>query len=331
MTYLTHKDKIFIAGHKGLVGSAIMRNLESKGYTNIVTKARNELDLLDQHAVKDFYRREKPSVVFIAAAKVGGIYANSHFRAEFIYENLQIQNNLIWGAYEFDVHRLVFLGSSCIYPKEAPQPIRENCLLTSPLEYTNRPYAVAKIAGIELVSSLRAQFKRDFFAAMPTNLYGPHDNFHPKTSHVLPALLRRLVEAKENDEKRITVWGTGRPQREFLYSDDCADALVHMAEKISESDFDKILNTPPYWCSVNVGGGDEVSIRELAEMIAKEVEFSGKLEFDPSQPDGTMRKLMDSSLLVKWGWKPKITLEQGIRDTINWYKKNRNRYQVAAC
>lgn len=326
MACLTSRDKIFVAGHKGLVGSAILRNLQAKGYKNIVVRTRKELELLDQEAVTNFYREERPTVVFIAAAKVGGIYANNNYRADFIYENLQVQNNLIWGAHKSNVHRLIFLGSSCIYPKEAPQPMDEDCLLTSPLEFTNRPYAIAKIAGIELVGSLRTQYRKDFFAAMPTNLYGPFDNFHPQNSHVLPALIRRFIEATERGDKVIKIWGTGRPKREFLHADDCADALVYLAEKVSQEQFDNILDVYPYWCHVNIGGGDEVSIKELAELVKRTVGFTGDLEFDTTQPDGTLRKLLNVERLHGFGWTRKIGLEEGLAHTVAWYKENRSIY-----
>ena len=316
---LSKNDKIYVAGHRGLVGSAIVESLKARGYEKIITRTRRELDLLDAVAVQRFYAEEKPDVVFVAAAKVGGIHANNVYRAEFIYENLVIQNNVIWNAHLSGVHRLVFLGSSCIYPRNASQPMPETCLLTGELEYTNRPYALAKIAGLELVNSLRLQYGRDYFSVMPTNLYGPGDNFHPENSHVLPALIRRFVEAREAAGKLVTVWGTGMPKREFMYSRDCADAIVHLAESLSPD----ILNDTPQGkrglFHVNVGTGEDVSIQMLSATIAKVTEYRGNIQFDPSKPDGTPRKLLDIRCLREMGWSQCRTLEEGIRETVAWY------------
>jgi len=322
---LTHKDKIFVAGHRGLVGSSIVEALEARGYDKIVTRTRSQLDLLDSMAVQRFYAEERPDVVIVAAAKVGGIHANNVYRADFIYENLTIQNNLIWNAHLSGVHRLVFLGSSCIYPRNAPQPMPETCLLTGELEYTNRPYALAKIAGLELVNTLRLQHCRDYFSVMPTNLYGPRDNFHPENSHVLPALIRRFIEAKENGAKSITVWGSGKPRREFLYSSDCAEAIVHLTENIAGEYLEALPSASEGFYHINVGTGEDVSIHDLAHTIANITEFTGKIDFDHSRPDGTPRKLLDVSQLVKLDWRPRVSLTDGIRATIDWYRQNRHK------
>ena len=293
------------------MGSALVRTLRAKGYDDLILKTREELDLLDAKAVDKFYKKESPDVVILAAAKVGGIQANNTQRADFIYQNLRIQNNVIWGAYKADVKRLVCLGSSCIYPKNAPQPMPESCLLSSPLELTNRPYAVAKIAGLELVNSLRNQYGCDYFSVMPTNLYGITDNFHPVDSHVLPAFLRRVVEAK--DEKELVIWGSGTPKREFLFSDDCAEAIVFLLEQ-------KKLKFPSqYESHINIGSGQEISILDLVLLISKIVGFKGVVLNDPSKPDGTMRKLLDSGILNTMGWAAKTPLEDGIRKTLDWY------------
>ena len=324
---LSKNDKIYVAGHRGLVGSAIVESLRARGYEKIITRPRSELDLLDAVAVQRFYAEEKPDVVFVAAAKVGGIHANNVYRADFIYENLVIQNNVIWNAHQSDVHRLVFLGSSCIYPRNAPQPMPETCLLTGELEYTNRPYALAKIAGLELVNSLRLQYGRDYFSVMPTNLYGPGDNFHPENSHVLPALIRRFVEAKASGAKSVTVWGTGTPKREFLYSQDCADAIVHLAASIKVDSLEDSPQGKKGFFHVNVGTGKDVSISDLAQTIARVVDYHGLIEFDSSRPDGTPRKLLDICYLSEMGWSPRFTLEHGIAKTLNWFKSESNKYR----
>lgn len=283
-----------------MVGSAIYRKLKELGYTNIVTRTSKELDLRDQQAVKEFFESEKPEYVFLAAAKVGGIMANNTYRADFIYENLAIQNNVIHFAHENNVEKLMFLGSSCIYPKMAPQPLNEDSLLTGTLEYTNEPYAIAKIAGIKMVESYRLQYGDKYISVMPTNLYGINDNYHPENSHVLPALIRRFHEAKEANAASVTIWGTGTPLREFLYADDLADACVFLMENYDELQF------------INIGVGEDISIKELAETIQEVVGYTGKLEFDSSKPDGTPRKLMDVSKLHSLGWKHKINLKEGI-------------------
>lgn len=292
--------KIYVAGHRGMVGSAIYRKLTELGYTNIVTRTSKELDLRDQQAVKEFFESEKPEYVFLAAAKVGGIMANNTYRADFIYENLAIQNNVIHFAHENNVEKLMFLGSSCIYPKMAPQPLNEDSLLTGTLEYTNEPYAIAKIAGIKMVESYRLQYGDKYISVMPTNLYGINDNYHPQNSHVLPALIRRFHEAKEANAPSVTIWGSGTPLREFLYADDLADACVFLMENYDELQF------------INIGVGEDISIKELAETIQEVVGYKGKLEFDSSKPDGTPRKLMDVSKLHSLGWKHKINLKEGI-------------------
>ena len=292
--------RIFVAGHRGLVGSAIWRNLEQRGFTNLIGRTRSELDLLDAVAVSEFYRREKPEYVFVAAAKVGGILANSTQPADFIFQNLTIQNNLIHGAYQHGVRKLLFLGSSCIYPQLASQPLKEEYLLSAPLEPTNEWYAIAKIAGIKLCQAYRRQYGCDFIAAMPTNMYGPNDNFDLQNSHVLPALIRKFHEAKSTGASSVTCWGTGSPLREFLHSDDLASACVFLMESYSEEQF------------INVGSGEEISIRQLAEMIQQVVGYQGKIVWDTSKPDGTPRKLMDSSRLFALGWRPKINLADGI-------------------
>ncbi|HNY92777.1 MAG TPA: GDP-L-fucose synthase [bacterium] len=305
------KSKIYIAGHKGMVGSALVRNLEGKGHRNLLVRSLEELDLLDQAAVFNFMAAEKPEYVFIAAAKVGGILANNTFRAQFIYENLQIQANLIHAAHINRVKKLLFLGSSCIYPKLAPQPIREEHLLTGLLEPTNEPYAIAKIAGIKMCEAYRAQYGSNFFAVMPTNLYGPNDNFDLQTSHVLPALIRRFHEAKAGSQPFVTIWGTGSPRREFLHVDDLADACVFLMNKY---DRDEILN---------IGVGEDLTIRELAELIRDVVGYSGEIRYDTGKPDGTPRKLLDVSRLRATGWRPKIGLKEGIQRTYAWYLDNK--------
>jgi len=321
-TGLRKEDKIFVAGHRGLVGSALVEVLEQKGYKNIITRTRQELDLCNQAAVDAFYEDVKPDVVFMAAAKVGGIHANNTYRADFIGENLQIQNNVIWGAHKANVRRLVFLGSSCIYPRNCPQPMKEEYLLTGELEYTNRPYAIAKIAGLELVNSIRQQYGRDWFSVMPTNLYGPRDNFHPENSHVLPALIRRFEEARVSNAESVTVWGTGKPRREFMYSLDCAAAIVALAESQKlETVFSEKFNKR--WSHVNVGVGEDVSIRDLASTIAKVVGYSGEVLFDTSKPDGPVQKLQDISILDMLNIQKKSCLDEGLKNTLKWYRTSK--------
>lgn len=306
-------SKIHVAGHRGMVGSAVVRLLEQKGATRIVTRTRTELDLLDQAAVRDFYESERPDVVVFAAARVGGIYANNTYPCEFLYENLQAELNSIYLAWKSGVSRFLFLGSSCIYPREAPQPIREDALLTSPLEPTNEAYALAKISGLKYCSYLRRQYGVLFHSAMPTNLYGPGDNYHPENSHVLPALIRRFHEAKESGTPEVTIWGTGTPRREFMHVDDLASGLLFLLEH----------EDPPDW--VNVGYGDDISIKDLAHLVARIVGFQGTIGHDLSKPDGTPRKLMDSTLLREAGWTPKISLEEGIRDAYKDFLSNNYR------
>lgn len=297
-----HKqDKIYIAGHRGMVGSAIHRRLQSAGFTNFALADSRTLDLRNQLEVKEFFRREKPVYVFLAAAKVGGILANNTYRAEFLYDNLMIQANVIDAAYRQGVQKLMFLGSSCIYPKMAPQPLQEDALLTGLLEPTNEPYAIAKIAGIKLCDAYRAQYGCNFVSVMPTNLYGPNDNYHPQNSHVLPALLRKFHEAKIAGEPFVTLWGTGTPLREFLHVDDLADACVYLMERYDEPGF------------VNIGTGEDLPILELAQMVQQIVGYTGEIKHDLSKPDGTPRKLMDVSKLHGLGWKARIGLESGIR------------------
>ncbi|NRA45714.1 MAG: GDP-L-fucose synthase [Oligoflexales bacterium] len=312
---ISGKEGFFVAGHNGLVGKAIVGELKKRGYTNIICAPRSELDLMDPHAVKDFFASQRPSCVILAAAKVGGILANNELRADFIYQNLQIQNNVIWQAHLFDVKRLVFLGSSCIYPRDAGQPIPESSLMTSPLEFTNRPYAIAKIAGMELIDSLRRQHKRDYFSVMPTNLYGPGDNYHPSHSHVIPALIRRFVEAKKIHEPTVKVWGSGRPKREFMHSSDCARAIVDLAESLPKDFFKSD------WSHINIGSGQEVSIEELAALIAKIVGYRGKIIFDTSKPDGTMKKLLDCKVLEKMGFQARMSLEEGLSQAVIEFKE----------
>ncbi len=307
-------SRIFVAGHRGLVGSAIRRGLEQQGYTNLLLKTRAELDLTDARAAEAFFRAEQPEYVFLAAAKVGGILANDTYPADFLRENLKIQTSVIENAYHASVKRLLFLGSTCIYPKLAPQPIREEYLLTGPLEPTNRAYALAKIAGIEMCWSYNRQYGTRYLAAMPTNLYGPGDNFDLKTSHVLPALMRKAVEAKASGAAEMNVWGSGTPRREFLYSDDLAAACIFLMN-LDEARFSSLLTReePPL---VNIGTGEDLTIRELAKLICRVVGYEGRLKFDPSQPDGTPRKLCDVSKLNALGWRAKTSLEEGIRRTL---------------
>lgn len=307
---MNKEDKIYVAGHAGLVGAAIVRRLQSEGFLNLVLRTHKELDLTRQQAVENFFNQEKPAFVIVAAAKVGGIYANNTYPADFIGINLQIQTNVIDAAYKSGVKKLLFLGSSCIYPKLAPQPIKEESLLTGPLEPTNEWYAVAKIAGIKMCQAYRLQYKWDAISGMPTNLYGPHDNFHPENSHVLPALIRRFHEAKVSGLKEVVVWGTGSPLREFLHVDDLADAVLFLMLHYSDT------------THVNVGSGKEVSIKELAELVKEVVGYEGCLTWDLSKPDGTPRKLMDSSTLENLGWQAKISLRDGLVGTYKWYVEN---------
>lgn len=297
--------KIYIAGHRGMVGSGLERKLRKEEYNNIVTRTSSELDLRNQQAVNDFFEKEKPAYVILAAAKVGGIHANNTYRAEFIYDNLMIEANIIHAAYLNKVTKLLFLGSSCIYPKMAPQPLKEEYFLSGYLESTNQPYAIAKIAGIEMCDSYRAQYGCNFISAMPTNLYGTNDNYHPENSHVLPALIRRIVLAKKNNEPTVNIWGTGTPRREFLHVDDLADACYFLLQNYNEQGI------------VNIGCGTDISIKELAELIVAEVGYKGELLFDTTKPDGTPRKLMDTSKINNLGWKSSITLNFGIKHTIN--------------
>lgn len=297
------KDKIYIAGHRGMVGSAIWRALEASGYSNLVGRSSSELDLRRQADVEAFFDSEKPDIVVLAAAKVGGILANNTYRADFLYDNLAIQNHIIHSAWKSNVKKLLFLGSSCIYPKMAEQPLKEESLLTGLLEQTNEPYAIAKIAGIKMCESFRRQYGCNFISAMPTNLYGPNDNYDLNNSHVLPALIRKMHEAKVNAAAEVEIWGTGSPLREFLHVDDLADACLFLLENYHEELF------------VNVGYGEDISIKNLALLVKEVVGFEGELRFDTSKPDGTPRKLMDSSRLRSFGWKPSITLEQGISRT----------------
>ncbi|MFA7043752.1 MAG: GDP-L-fucose synthase [Bacteroidales bacterium] len=348
--------KIFVAGHRGLVGSAILKNLQSKGYDHFVLRTSSELDLTDQKAVAEFFAEQKPEYVFLAAARVGGIVANSIYRADFIYQNLQIQNNVIYESWRNQVKKLLFLGSTCIYPREAPQPMSEDCLLTAPLEYTNEPYAIAKIAGLKMCESFNLQYGTNYIAVMPTNLYGPNDNFNLEKSHVLPALIRKAhlgkcliakdwpalrsdfnrypVEGVDGNaseteildklskygitSEKITIWGTGKPVREFLWSEDMADACVYVMEKVDFKDLcgssSEVRN-----CHLNIGTGKEISIKDLAGLVAKIIGYSGILSFDATKPDGTLRKLTDPSKLHQLGWHHNMEIEQGINALYHWY------------
>lgn len=351
---MNKNSKIYIAGHRGLVGSALLRNLQAAGYTNIITRTHAELELLNQQAVDDFFAQEKPEYVFLAAAKVGGIMANNTYRADFIYENLQIQNNITHASYCNQTTKLLFLGSSCIYPKNAPQPLKEEYLLTSELEYTNEPYAIAKIAGIKLCESYNIQYGTNFIAVMPTNLYGPNDNFDLESSHVLPAMIRKMYLAKLldehnyqaladnvqttqdpeqiknqlscygisqiNDKTTLKLWGSGMPYREFLHVDDMADACIFVMNNIDFNDLvndsKEIRNT-----HINIGTGTDLTIKDLADLIKTEIGYKGIIEFDTSKPDGTMKKLQDVRKLASLGWQPKIDLVSGLRSTIEWYSE----------
>jgi len=308
--------KVYVAGHRGMVGSALVRQLQARGDCEVVVRTHRELDLTDQAAVAGFMQAEKPDVVILAAAKVGGIWANNTYPAEFIYENLMIESNIVHQAYRSGVKRLLFLGSSCIYPKLAAQPMREDALLTGVLEATNEPYAVAKIAGIKLCESYNRQYDVDYRSVMPTNLYGPNDNFHPENSHVIPAMMRRFHEAKLSDAPEVVVWGSGKPMREFLHVDDMAAASLFVLELDGAA---YQANTTPMLSHINVGTGRDVTIRELAETMARVVGFKGQIGFDATKPDGTPRKLMDVSRLADMGWRASIDLEQGLRDTYAWF------------
>jgi len=306
---MKQQDKIYVAGHRGMVGSAIVRELQRKGFNNILVRSSRELDLRQQEAVADFFAAEKPDYVFLAAAKVGGIVANNTYRAEFLYDNLMIQSNVIHQAYVNGVKKLMFLGSSCIYPKLAPQPLREEYLLTGLLEPTNEPYAIAKIAGIKMCDAYRAQYGCNFISVMPTNLYGPNDNYDLKNSHVLPALLRKFHEAKINDAPEVVIWGTGTPLREFLHADDMAGACYFLMQYYNEEGL------------INIGVGEDISIADLAALVCKVVGYKGKLSFDTTKPDGTPRKLMDVSKLHQLGWKATIGLEEGIKSVYEQVKQ----------
>lgn len=346
---MNKSSKIFVAGHRGLVGSAIVKNLEQKGFTNIITRTHKELDLTNQIETASFFEKEKPEYVFLAAAKVGGIIANNTYRADFIYANLMIQNNVIHESYKHNVKKLLFLGSTCIYPKNAPQPLKEDSLLTNELEYTNEPYAIAKIAGIKMCESYNLQYGTNFISVMPTNLYGPNDNFDLEKSHVLPALIRKihlaklLSEGKESEvikdlkvssieeaksylskfgvsENSVEIWGSGKPKREFLWSEDMADACVHIMGKVDFNDTKKEVKGDIKNTHINIGTGKEISIKELAETIQNKVGFKGSLVFNTSKPDGTMRKVTDVSKLNNLGWKHSVELNEGIDKMYKWYK-----------
>jgi GDP-L-fucose synthase len=306
--------KVYLAGHTGMVGSAILREIESRGYKNIIYKDFSELDLRNQFEVQKFFAEAKPDIVIIAAAKVGGILANNTYRAEFLYDNLMIEANLIHSSYLSKVEKVVFLGSSCIYPKLAPQPLKEEYLLTDTLEFTNEPYAIAKIAGIKLCENYYRQYGCNYISAMPTNLYGPNDNFNLETSHVLPALMRKFHEAKVNNNNSVTIWGTGKPLREFMYVEDLANAIVFMMENIEAKDLYENGIT-----HLNVGSGKDITIADLAKLISEIIGFNGKIEYDSSKPDGTPRKLMDVTRINSLGWKYKTELSNGVRKTYNWF------------
>lgn len=311
--FMDKNSKIYVAGHRGMVGSALVRTLKSNGYNNLVYRTSKELNLIHQGDVEKFFETEKPEYVFLAAAKVGGIHANNTYPAEFIYNNLMIESNIIHCAYKYGVKKLLFLGSSCIYPKLAKQPIKEEYLLTGPLETTNEAYAIAKITGIELCKFYRRQYGCDFISAMPTNLYGTNDNFNLKTSHVLPALIRKIHEAKINNDNQVIMWGTGKPKREFLYVDDLADACLHLMNNYSDE------------IHVNIGTGEDLEIRELVEIIKSVVGYEGEIINDLTKPDGTPRKLLDVSLLHSTGWKHKVELVEGIEKVYKWYLDQQNK------
>ncbi len=310
---------IFVAGHRGMVGSAIVRALSSNNSINIITATRSNLDLLNQESVNNFFKKNDIDQVYLAAAKVGGIHANNEYPAQFIYENLMIQSNIIHAAHLSNIQQLLFLGSSCIYPKFAEQPIKENSLLTGILESTNEPYAIAKIAGIKLCESYNRQYGRDYRSVMPTNLYGPNDNFHPENSHVIPAMISRFHKAVQNNEKEVVIWGTGKPMREFLHVDDMAAASIHLMNLDREI---YSSHTEPMLSHINLGAGIDCTIKELAETISEVTEFKGELIFDSSKPDGTPRKLMDVSRLKDLGWEHSISLKNGLAETYTWFKNN---------
>ncbi|HIF9479229.1 TPA: GDP-L-fucose synthase [Photobacterium damselae] len=318
------KKRIFVAGHRGMVGSAIVRQLSQRDNVEIITRTRSELDLLNQQAVSDFFAEARIDEVYLAAAKVGGIHANNTYPADFIYENLMMECNIIYAAHQNDVQHLLFLGSSCIYPKLAEQPMTESALLTGMLEATNEPYAVAKIAGIKLCESYNRQYGRDYRSVMPTNLYGENDNFHPDNSHVIPALIRRFHEAKLNNDNEVVVWGTGTPMREFLFVDDMAAASIHVMELDNET---YQANTQPMLSHINVGTGVDCTIREMAETMAKVVGFEGDVVFDSTKPDGTPRKLMDVSRLADLGWRYSVSLEEGLTHTYQWFLANQDNFR----
>ncbi len=309
---MERNSKIYIAGHLGLVGGGIWRAFQRHGYTNLIGRSIDELDLINQQAVEEFFAKEKPEYVVLVAAKVGGIHANNVYRGQFIYENLMIEMNVIHAAYKHGVKKLLFLGSSCIYPKLAPQPIKEDALLTGPLETTNEPYAIAKIAGVRLCDAYNRQYGTNFISAMPTNMYGPGDNYHPENSHVLPALIRRFHEAKVSAAAEVVCWGTGSPLREFLYSDDLAEACLFLVEHANYTDMAFTDGSGTVQSHINVGSGKEVTIKELAETVKEVVGFQGKITWDSSKPDGTPRKLMDSSRINALGWTAKVTLRDGL-------------------
>ena len=316
---MNSNDKIYVAGHNGMVGFAIVRKLREKGFVNIITCSRSELDLSNQQDTHNFLKEEKLDYVVIAAAKVGGIHANDSYPAEFIYQNLMIETNLIHGSYLARVNKLLFLGSSCIYPKESQQPIKEEYLLSSHLETTNEPYAIAKIAGIKLCESYNRQYGKDYRSIMPTNLYGPYDNFHPKNSHVIPALIRKFHKAKVENKSFVEVWGSGKPMREFLHVDDMAEASIHIMsidKKILEKEINPILS------HINIGTGTDITIKDVAQTVKEVVGFCGEIVFNTKMPDGTKRKLLDVSKIKHLGWKPIITLKDGLKDTYKWFLEN---------
>ena len=326
-------DKIYVAGHRGLAGSALERRLRAAGYANLLTCSHAQLDLAHQGAVRRFFERERPAYVFLAAAKVGGIHANSAYPADFVMQNMAIEQNVIETAWRYEAKRLLFLGSSCIYPRDCPQPIKESYLLTGPLEPTNQAYAIAKIAGIEICRALNQQYGTRFIAAMPTNLYGPGDSYDLQNSHVMPALIRKVHEAKSRHMAKVEIWGTGEPRREFLYSDDMADACLALM-RLPDADFDGLLNRPSSEGGqaplINIGCGDDLTVRELAETIARVIGFNGELVFDHSKPDGTPRKLLDVSRMEKLGWRPKVSLGEGIKLAYAAYLEHRQQTQSHA-